>query len=301
MIQIFSALTGIHNANKFLTQGKFSGRKIEIYIGFEHETRNAICFVCSMTNFSRNDNTAPQNRITNIGVNGFDEQFTGYDMYKDFEINDMDYWSYFADAKIAFTDHVKYEDARMTCSSDAEKIGTYLEGKFTGCLKYERIYACENAVHNCWIELPVVFDENRFISSGKYSSTIDFVEAVRNEMNEYWKKNPDNELLKYRVNVMFYMVNGDVWGSFSNFIRDDKYNLIERFAAVDYDGATVEELIGCKGIIEVDVQFWELGDVIKLVENMPDLKYIKGIRYVKGVDDAKLAELSQKYGNIVFD
>ena len=100
---------------------------------------------------------------------------------------------------------------------------------------------------------------------------------------------------------MFYMVNGDVWGSFSNFIRDDKYNLIERFAAVDYDGTTVEELIGCKGIIEVDVQFWKLGDVIKLIENMPDLKYIKGIRYVKGVDDAKLAELSQKYGNIVFD
>ena len=239
--------------------------------------------------------------ITNIGVNGFDEQFTGYDMYKDFEINDLDYWSYFADAKIAFTDRVKYEDARMKCGSDAEKIGTYLEGKFTGCLKYERIYACEKAVHNCWIELPVVFDENRIRSSGKYSSTIDFVEAVRNEMNEYWKKNPDNELLKYRVNVMFYMVNGDVWGSFSNFIRDDKYNLIERFAAVDYDGATVEELIGCKGIIEVDVQFWELGDVIKLIENMPDLKYIKGIRYVKGVDDAKLAELSQKYGNIVFD
>lgn len=168
-------------------------------------------------------------------------------------------------------------------------------------MKYERIYACENAVHNCWIEMPVVFDENKIRSSGKYSSTIDFIEAVRSEMNEYWKKNSDNELLKYRVNVMFYMVNGDVWGSFSNFIRDDKYNLIERFAAVDYDGATVEELIGCKGIIEVDVQFWELSDVIKLVENMPDLKYIKGIRYVKGVDDAKLAELSQKYGNIVFD
>ena len=41
--------------------------------------------------------------------------------------------------------------------------------------------------------------------------------------------------------------------------------------------------------------------VLKLVENMPDLKYVKGIRYVNGVDDAKLDELSQKYGNIVFD
>lgn len=78
--------------------------------------------------------------------------------------------------------------------------------------------------------------------------------------------------------------------------------LIQIFSALTgIHNATVEELIGCKGIIEVDVQFWELGDVIKLIENMPDLKYIKGIRYVKGVDDAKLAKLSQKYGNIVFD
>lgn len=104
-----------------------------------------------------------------------------------------------------------------------------------------------------------------------------------------------------RVNFIFSIPANEVWGSFRNYIRDEAYTLTDKFAAVDYDGATVDELINCKGIIEVDVQFWELDDVIKLVENMPDLKYIKGIRYVNGADDAKFAEISQKYSNIVFD
>lgn len=189
----------------------------------------------------------------------------------------------------------------MKCDSAAEKIGNYLEGKFAGYLDCGKIYAYENAVHNCWLEMPVAFDENKIKSGGKYASTIEFIESVRKEMNDYRKKNPNSELLQYRVNFIFSNPANEVWGSFRNYIRDEAYTLTDEFAAVDYDCATVDELINCKGIIEVDVQFWELDDVIKLVENMPDLKYIKGIRYVNGVDDAKFAEISQKYSNIVFD
>ena len=284
------------NTNELLAGKDFEGEKIQIQIGYQSHP-NAIAFACTMANFTdKNDNNG-RDRITKITINGIDDDFSGYDKYGYYEVNDLDYWSKFNDVELVYYDYVTYQDYRMKDGPEINAVGDRLEERFGDYLNTGKVYVYESAVHTIWFELPVTLDQSKIDASGEYASTTEFIEAVRNETNAFWNENPDNGFLDYRVKVVFSSnSNSDnTWGSFSNYLRDDNYSHLEEFSAVDYFHATTEELAACKGIIEVDVRRRELDEVITIVENMP------GLKYVEGIQSEQIDELKQKYTNIVFD
>ena len=288
------------NTNELLAGKDFEGEKIQIQIGYQSHP-NAITLACIMANFTdKNDNNG-QDRITKITINGIDDDFSGYDKYGYYEVNDLDYWSAFNDVELAYYDYVTYQDYRMKDGPEINAVGNRLEERFGDYLDAGKVYVYENAVHTIWFELPVTIDQSKIDASGEYASTTEFIEAVRNETNVFRNENPDNGFLDYRVKIVFNTDDGNTWGSFSNFLKDDHNTHLEEFSAVDYFMAPTEELAACKGIIEVDVKRRELDEVIMIVENMEGLKYVESIQYVKNIQSEQIDELKQKYTNIVFD
>ena len=290
-------------ANEILSQSKDSDVKIEITIGYDNDLPD-IGYVCLMKNYSDNTDSEANNYISDIGVLGIDDEFPGYDKYTNYEINDMDFWGYFADSDVSFPGRIIYENERMNSGSEVEDIAEYLKADFGEYLNVGDPYTYQNAVWICWNVLPITFDQDKIDSTCEYASTIELVEAVRHKMNEYWKENPDSTLLNNRLEVDFVSDNDVAWGSFKNYLYSGDWALLEEFSAVDYPNATPEEIADCTGIIEVDVKFWELDDVKMIAENMTDLKYTAGILYVSGIsgfDDEDYIELSEEYSDIEFN
>ena len=286
--------------NEILNSGKYADEKITIMIGTKDDTPDAFWNVVSLSNYYKDTGEKSYDHITHIYVSGISDSFQGYNMYADYEINDLDYWTYFTDVDLSLDERVIYENVRMKFSYEADDIENYMMGKFGEYVSFDEIYVFENAVHACWIELPVRIDQNIINSTGEFESTIGLTEAMRHELNEYWSKNPDSVLLSCRLNISFRR-SSDTWGSFCNFRSDDGFNMTEEFSTVNYFNVSAEELISCKGIRAIDVKFMQLDDVELILEKMTELEYVEGIKYVYDIDDAKIAEIEKTYSSIVFN
>jgi len=287
-------------SNDLLNKDEFSNKKISVIIGFKDDMRNAIRSVCSMKNYDRETKSKVYNHIVQIDAVGIGDDFPGYDEHVNYELNDLDYWTYFEDVDIHFDDFITYKTACVKLAPETEALSDYLRGKFGDILSFNEMYVYENAVHTSRIELPVIFNENNINQAGDYPATIDFIEAVRFEINSYWKQNPDNELFQYRINIIFNRVNNEPWGSFSNFLNDGEYTQLEEFASVDYYNVTADEMLSCTGILQINVKRWNHDDAMTVIENMPGLKVVYGIQATGGVTNEKKKDIEAAYPDILF-
>lgn len=286
--------------NEILGSGKYEGEKITVMIGTKDDAPDSFWNVAGLSNFENYADAESYDHITYISVSGINDNFPGYNMYADYEINDLDYWRYFTDVDLSLEERVIYENVRMKFSYEAEDIENYMKGKFGEYISFDEIYVFENAVHACWIELPILIDQNIINTTGEFGTTIGLTEAFRHELNKYREKNPDSILFSCRLNISFRR-SSDTWGSFCNFINDDDFNLTEEFSTVNYTNVSAEELISCKGIRAINVTFMQLDEVELILEKMTDLEYVEGIQYVFDIDDAKVAEFKKTYSDIVFN
>lgn len=287
-------------ANDLLSQDEYENEKIELFIGYKSIRPNATASICVMTNYDPKTKSKAYGHIVQIGVSGIKDDYPYYDENKDYEVNDLDYWTYFEDIDFWFDDFITYKTACVKLAPETEALSDYLRGIFGDILSFNEMYVYENAVHTSRIELPVIFNENNINQTGDYPATIDFIEAVRFEINSYLKQNPDSELLKYRIKIIFNRVNNEPWGAFSNFLNDGEYTQLDEFASVEYYNVTPDEMLNCTGILQIDVSKWDYDDAITVIENLPGLKVVYGIQYTGGVTTEKKKEIEAAYPDILF-
>lgn len=287
-------------ANDLLSQDEYANEKITVAIGYKNNIPNAINPLCSMSNYDAKKDSKTYDHIVKIVVTGIHDDFPYYDEHVNYELNNLDYWTYFEGIDFWFDDFVTYKTACVKLAPETEALSDYLRGKFGDILSFNEMYVYENAVHTSRIELPVIFNENNINQAGDYPATIDFIEAVRFEINSYWKQNPDSELLKYRIKIIFNRVNNEPWGAFSNFLNDGEYTQLDEFASVDYYNVTADEMLNCTGILQIDVSKWNYDDAMTVIENMSGLKVVYGIQYTGGVTQEKKKEIEAAYPDILF-
>ena len=287
-------------ANDLLSQDEYKDEKIELFIGYKSIRPNATASICVMTNYDPKTKSKGYSHIVQMGVVGIKDEYPYYDDNKDYEVNNLDYWTYFEDIDIHFDDFITYKNACVKLAPEAEALSENLRDKFGDILSFNDMYVYENAVHTSRIELPVIFNENNINQAGDYPATINFIETVRFEINSYLKQNPDSELLKYRIKIIFNRVSDEPWGAFSNFLNDGEYTQLEEFASVDYYNVTVDEMLNCTGILQINVSKWNYDDAMTVIENMSGLKVVYGIQYTGGVTEEKKKEIEAAYPDILF-
>ena len=93
-------------ANDLLSQDEFGNEKIELFIGYKSTRPNATTSICVLRNYDFNTNSKAYDHIVHINAEGINDDYPYYDEHKDYEVNSLDYWTYFEVTTIHYNDSI---------------------------------------------------------------------------------------------------------------------------------------------------------------------------------------------------
>ena len=275
--------------NELLAKGEYKDSKVCVAIVTEGPAAYATCYVIAFANYEDNRFDKTDDEIVSVTVGGINSACACYDKYYHYEINDLNYWEYYSDIEVRTSEFLEYTTMEISLDENVKSIKEYISD-FDGYVEDQGMYVLRNGTGICNFQWDFKVNEDK-ITGSEFASASEMINALRMKINEYYAANPDDELLRNRVEFSF----SGGYGHFDNFtFKKDGAPLLGSFSVICMQKTTIEELCRFEDVFEVDLYKRSVEEIRQVLDSVPGIKYV--ITHNDKTNDA----LAPDYSNVIF-